>query len=158
LEVIKSGIRQADIGFLFRKAKMARQKGIKWNSFCCNMRWKMASHDPFDGYTVNVFQDEDGDYLAHFVELPNISAFAGSPEMAIQELATAWGGVKESYMQRGDPIPQAPDRKEYNDQVNIRMDRHLHRALAKEAAISGVSLDVLVARKLAKSATGVFPD
>ena len=112
----------------------------------------MAKNDPFDGYTVNVFRDEDGDYLAHFVEMPNISAFADSPEMAIHELATAWGGVKESYMQRGDPIPKAPDRKEYSDQVNVRMDRNLHRALTKEAAISGVSLDVLVAQKLAKFA------
>ena len=35
----------------------------------------MKRFDPFDGYTINVFWDDDGEYLAHFVELPNISAF-----------------------------------------------------------------------------------
>jgi len=39
----------------------------------------MKKSDRFDGFTVNVFLDEDGDYLAHFVELPNVSAFGESP-------------------------------------------------------------------------------
>ncbi len=69
----------------------------------------MALHDPFDGFTINIYQDEDGDYLAHFVELPNISAFADSPELAIKELAIAWSGVKESYIFRGDVIPIKSD-------------------------------------------------
>ena len=34
------------------------------------------NNDIFNGFTVNIFLDEDGDYLAHFVEMPNISAFA----------------------------------------------------------------------------------
>ena len=33
------------------------------------MRLKMKKPDRFDGYTVNVFLDEDAEYLAHFVEL-----------------------------------------------------------------------------------------
>ena len=62
----------------------------------------------FDGFTVNVFLDEDGDYLAHFVEMPNVSAFSDTPEDAVRELAIAWKGVKESYQKHGEPIPQAP--------------------------------------------------
>ena len=46
--------------------------------------------DDFDGFTVNVFLDEDGDYLAHFVEMPNVSAFADTPQGALSELAVAW--------------------------------------------------------------------
>lgn len=38
------------------------------------------SKDVFDGFTVNLFLDEDGDYLAHFVEVPNVSAFSNTPE------------------------------------------------------------------------------
>ena len=34
------------------------------------------NRDIFDGFTVNLFFDEDGDYLAHFLELPNVSAFS----------------------------------------------------------------------------------
>ena len=48
----------------------------------------------FDGYSVNLYQDEDNDWLAHFIELPNVSAFADSPEAALRELETAWEGVK----------------------------------------------------------------
>ena len=69
--------------------------------------------DGFDGFTVNLFLDEDGDYLAHFVEMPNVSAFSNTPEGALKELAVAWKGVKESYEKHNEPIPQAPSRKEY---------------------------------------------
>ena len=69
------------------------------------------NNDVFDGFTVNIFLDEDGDYLAHFVELPNISAFSDTPEGALKELTIAWQGVKESYQKHDEPIPKAPPRK-----------------------------------------------
>jgi predicted HicB family RNase H-like nuclease len=111
----------------------------------------MKKLDQFDGFTVNLFVDEDGDYLAHFVEMPNVSAFGESPEEALGELATAWEGVKESYRKRGEPIPIAPARKEYSGQFNIRIDRRLHRALAIEAVQAGVSLNAIVSQKLART-------
>ena len=64
------------------------------------------NHDDFDGFAVIVFLDEDGDYLAHFVEMPNVSAFSDTPENALRELSVAWKGVKESYQKHHDPIPQ----------------------------------------------------
>jgi predicted HicB family RNase H-like nuclease len=112
----------------------------------------MKNHDRFDGYTVNIFLDEDGDYLAHFVEIPNVSAFGESPEKALGELAIAWQGVKESYQKHGEPVPIAPTRKKYSGQFNVRIDRRLHRALAIEAAKAGVSLNAIVSLKLAKNA------
>jgi predicted RNase H-like HicB family nuclease len=74
------------------------------------MRLKMETRkqDRFDGYTVNVFLDDDGEYLAHFVEMPNVSAFGESLEEALSELATAWEGVKESYQKHCDPFPLHP--------------------------------------------------
>ena len=110
----------------------------------------MEKNDRFDGYSVNVFLDDDGDYLAHFVEMPNVSAFGDSPEQALHELETAWEGVKESYKKHGEPVPVAPSRKKYSGQFNVRIDRRLHRALAIEAAKAGVSLNAIVSRKLAK--------
>lgn len=108
-------------------------------------------HDDFDGFTVNVIYDEDGDWLAHFVELPNVSAFADTPEKALKELRIAWHAVKESYKSHGEPIPQSPSRKAYSGQFNVRVDKRLHRALAVEAARNGLSLNALVAQKLAKT-------
>ena len=64
--------------------------------------------DTFDGFTVNLFLDEDGDYLAHFVELPNVSAFGPTPSEALTELKVAWALMKECYQEDEEPIPQAP--------------------------------------------------
>lgn len=111
----------------------------------------MAMHDRFDGFTVNVFVDDDGDYLAHFVELPEVSAFGKTPEKALKELASAWEGMKLIYAEEGKPVPVAPSKKEYSGQFNVRIDRRVHRALAVEAAQAGVTLNALVSQKLAKS-------
>jgi len=65
----------------------------------------MATTGRFDGFTVNVYQDDEGDYLAHFVELSSVSAFADTPEEARNQLAEAWAGVRQSYEKRGESIP-----------------------------------------------------
>ena len=65
-------------------------------------------HDRFDGFTVNLYLDEEDDWLAHFVELPNISAFANTPEQALAEPDSAWRLVKRSYTEDGEPVPVAP--------------------------------------------------
>lgn len=115
------------------------------------MRSQMMSHD-FDGFTIYVGEDDEGDFLAHFVELPNVSAFGDTPEQALAELKIAWEGVKESYRKHNDPVPIAPSKKEYSGQFNVRIDKRLHRKLAIEAAKFGISLNAMVAQKLAQSA------
>ncbi|WP_027404463.1 type II toxin-antitoxin system HicB family antitoxin [Aphanizomenon flos-aquae] len=62
----------------------------------------------FNGFTINLYIDEQGDWLAHFQEIPNISAFGDTPEEALQELKLAWELVKEDYQQKGKEIPFAP--------------------------------------------------
>lgn len=108
----------------------------------------MITKDEFDGFSIELFRDEDGDWLAHFEELPNVSAFGDSPEQALHELKEAWEGIKESYLSRNEPFPIAPSKKEYSGQFNVRIDRRVHRSLAIEAAQAGVSLNALVAQKL----------
>ncbi len=105
-------------------------------------------HSDFDGFSVNLYQDEDGDWLAHLVELPNVSAFGDNPASALEELAEAWEGVKESYREHNQPVPVAPSRKEYSGQFNVRVDKRLHRQLAAEAARAGISMNALIAQKL----------
>lgn len=107
--------------------------------------------DVFDGFTINVFLDEDGDYLAHFVEMPNVSAFSDTVDGALKELAIAWEGVKESYRKHKEPIPQALSRKPYRGPFNVPIDEPLYRALTTEAAKAGMSLYALVAQKLGQS-------
>jgi predicted HicB family RNase H-like nuclease len=106
----------------------------------------------FDGYAVNLYLDDDGDWLAHFLELPEVSAFADTPERALDELAVAWEGVKQTYREDGQPIPVAPLHRDYSGRFNVRVNRTLHRDLAVEAAREGVSLNALVTQKLSQSA------
>ena len=109
------------------------------------------NHDDFDGFTVNLFFDEDGDYLAHFVEMSNVSAFSDTPEGALRELTEAWKCVKESYEEDQEPIPKAPSREAYEPPVNVPVDKELYHTLANEAAKAGISLYTLVAQKLGKT-------
>ena len=64
----------------------------------------------FNGFTINLYVDEQGDWLAHFQEMPNISAFGDTPQQALEELKLAWELVKEDYQQKGKDIPVAPAR------------------------------------------------
>ncbi len=108
------------------------------------------NHDDFDGFAINVFLDEDGDYLAHFVELPNVSAFGPTPAQALVELKAAWELMKECYQEDGVPVPKAPSREGYEGPFNIPVDARLYHELANEAAQAEMSLYTLVAEKLAK--------
>ncbi len=106
------------------------------------------NHDDFDGFAVNIFLDEDGDYLAHLVELPNVSAFGPTPTEALIELKEAWELMKECYHEDGVPVPKAPSREGYEGPVNLPVDAQLYHALANEAAEARMSLYALVAQKL----------
>lgn len=113
-----------------------------------------TKRDQFDGYGVELFIDEDADWVAHLAELPNVSAFGPTMEKALDELAVAWELVKESYRDEGKPIPVAPSKRQYSGQFNVRIDRRVHRALAIEAERAGLTLNALVAQKLARSVDG----
>ena len=65
----------------------------------------------FDGFSITLFQDDDGDWMAHFAEMPNVSAFSDTPDQALVELKEAWEGIKESYRENGEAIPLAPEIK-----------------------------------------------
>lgn len=65
----------------------------------------------FDGFTINLYVDEQGDWLAYLQEMPNISAFGDTPQQALEELKEAWELVKEDYREKGKAIPVAPARK-----------------------------------------------
>ena len=111
--------------------------------------------DIFDGFTVNMFFDEGGDYLAHLVELPNVSAFGPTPAEALAELKTAWELMKECYQMDGELIPKAPSRNGYEGPFNVSVDSELYRALADEAAKAGMSLYTLVTQKLQSMLPGL---
>lgn len=62
----------------------------------------------FDGFVLNLYVDEQGDWLAHFQEIPTVSAFGDTPQEALEELKIAWELIKEEYQEqkREIPVPQ----------------------------------------------------
>lgn len=64
----------------------------------------------WDGYTINLYKDEQGDWLAYLQELPNVSAFGDTPEEALDELYNAYEGMKECYLADGESMPPALSR------------------------------------------------
>ncbi len=61
----------------------------------------------FDGFTLNLYFDGEH-WLVHFVEMPEISAFSATPEMAMQELQTVLEMVKADYLENGESVSVAP--------------------------------------------------
>ncbi len=107
----------------------------------------MARTDPFDGHVVEVFLDEEGDWIARFEDRPEISAFGRTPAGALESLAEAWRLVRESHLSRGErpALPAAAGAP----RLQLRLGRGLYRALALEARRRGLSVQTLAARKLA---------
>jgi len=61
----------------------------------------------FDGFTLNLYFDGEH-WLVHFAEMPEISAYSATPEIAVRELQTVWEMVKADYLQNGESVPIAP--------------------------------------------------
>jgi predicted RNase H-like HicB family nuclease len=64
----------------------------------------------FDGFIINLYVDEQEDWLAHFQEIPTISAFGDAPQEALEELKIAWELLKEDYRENNREIPIASSR------------------------------------------------
>ena len=76
----------------------------------------------YDEFTVGLFRDDAGDWVAHFNELPEISAFGHSPEAALQEPTQLGGRRTKCTDEEGTPIPRAPAKKEYHPRAIQRAD------------------------------------
>lgn len=76
-------------------------KKNKNNIFCKNFDF----YD-FDGYDFNTFYEKNGYYVAHLIELPEVSAFAHTKEQAIKELSEVWQIIKQGYKENNFKLPQ----------------------------------------------------
>ncbi|MEB3212144.1 MAG: type II toxin-antitoxin system HicB family antitoxin [Leptolyngbyaceae bacterium] len=99
--------------------------------------WKKASESPqnltlprragvmalenynFDGFVINLYVDDQGDWLTHFQEIPTISAFGDTRQEALEELKTAWELVKKDYREKNQVIPK-PQEKALSSQFGYK--------------------------------------
>lgn len=100
-----------------------------------------------EGFAINIFPENDY-WVAHFVELPKVSAAGDTIEQAIKELEIAWSMAKDWYIENSLPLPKPLSERQYSGQFNVRIDKRVHAALVMEAAMAGITLNALVAQKL----------
>lgn len=98
-----------------------------------------------NNYSYNVaWSETDEEYIATSVEFPGLSALAGTPEEAVQELHAAIDVAIEAYRSDGEPIPEPQFISDFSGQFRLRLPKSQHAALSLRAEREGVSLNALV--------------
>tara|TARA_R110000868_G_scaffold350501_9_gene611741 strand:+ start:855 stop:1052 length:198 start_codon:yes stop_codon:yes gene_type:complete len=64
----------------------------------------MMHHD-YDGFGVRI-QEEGGELMAHFIELPEVAACGATLADALIGLKDVWEATKEVYIKRQHDYPQ----------------------------------------------------
>src|SRR5690242_12551639 len=98
------------------------------------------------GYRLDVYRDSDGSWVAEVPELPGCVAATSDPKalfMLVEDAIDAWVEAAEADG-RDVPLPAPPD-EEYSGRFVLRIAKHLHAQLARQARREGVSLNAYCA-------------
>lgn len=105
--------------------------------------------EPFPYRIIIRWSDEDSSYIAEVPELPGCMADGSTSEAAIKEarkVARLWMEVAKREKRE---IPRPIDQRRYSGKFLVRVPPDLHRELDFEAKTQKVSLNRLIALKLA---------
>ena len=113
---------------------------------------KIKGSKAMNNYSFNVFwSDADEAYIAVCPEFPRLSAFGDTPEQALAEMRVVLEMAIEAYREEGWTLPESRPHKEFEEQSYLRLPRDLQAKLAAQAEAEGISLNALVATRLANS-------
>lgn len=104
---------------------------------------------PFPYRIIIRWSEEDSSYIAEVPELPGCMADGATPEAAIKEAKKAARLWIEVAKKEKREIPGPIDQRRYSGKFVVRVLPELHRELDFEAKTQKVSLNRLVALKLA---------
>lgn len=100
-------------------------------------------------YSYNVaWSETDGLFIGRVTEFPSLAAHGSSQEKALREIRTLVAFVLEDLATDGEPIPAPRGKHNFSGRLNLRMPKDLHRRLALESELQGVSLNALINSKL----------
>lgn len=106
-----------------------------------------------DHYTYTVrWSVEDQEYVATVAELPSLSWLDDDPSNAIAGIQALSTQVIEDLASNNEPVPQPYAERKYSGKFVTRVPPEMHRQLAIDAAAQHVSLNRLVATRLAAKA------
>jgi predicted RNase H-like HicB family nuclease len=90
---------------------------------------------------ITKWSDEDDGFIATIPELPGLSAFGITQKKAISELEVATEAYLETLKESGEELPVADKLIPYSGQIRLRMPKKLHKELAEQAELEGISLN-----------------
>lgn len=96
------------------------------------------------------WSDEDQAFIANIPELPGLSAFGDTQEIAIKELEIAKNLYIDSIIADGESIPEPEVLKPFSGQLRLRLPKSLHASLAQAAQSDGISLNTHIINLLAE--------
>ena len=103
-----------------------------------------------DRYADRVmWSEEDGEYVATVAEMPSLSWLSSEPTAALEGIRVLADDVVADMEKAGETPPEPLSSRSYSGKFQVRIPPELHRKLAIEAAEEHVSLNRLVASRLA---------
>ena len=104
-----------------------------------------------DRYTYRVtWSAEDGEYVGSCTEFSSLSWLDSSPEQALAGIRKLVAACVRDMRKSGEEVPAPIASRPFSGKFMVRVPPQLHRQLAVQAAEAGVSLNRLVAHKLAR--------
>lgn len=103
-----------------------------------------------DRFTYRVtWSEEDQEYVGLCAEFPSLSWLEATPEKSLQGIRKLVKEVVADLRRTKDPVPEPISTRPFSGKFMVRVPPEVHRALAIQAAESGVSINRLVSSKLA---------
>lgn len=96
-------------------------------------------------YGFNVlWSDVDQAFVATCPDFPDLSAFGGTPEDAVEDAMKVLDMYVEEFEGQGVPLPPPTVVRTYSGQLRLRLPAFVHAQLAQRAEFEGVSLNSLI--------------
>ena len=93
-------------------------------------------------HIVNPVHDESGDYyVGRILEFDGCMTTGNTPDETYASLTEAMEGWLEVKLEHGDPVPEPLSGEGYSGRYPLRMPPALHRKLAIEAKLQGMSFN-----------------
>ncbi|MCI1749057.1 MAG: type II toxin-antitoxin system HicB family antitoxin [Acidipropionibacterium sp.] len=92
---------------------------------------------------------EDREYVGTVAEFPSLSWLSGTSDGAFSGIRALVRDVLEDMAEAGEEVPEPIADRRYSGKFMVRIPPEVHRQLARDAAEQHVSLNRLVASRLA---------
>ena len=103
-----------------------------------------------DRYTYRVtWSEEEQEYVGLCAEFSSLSWLQNNPEKALAGIRKLVKDTVADLLKNKEPVPEPISARKYSGKFMVRVPPETHRLLATQAAESGVSLNRLIASKLA---------